>query len=205
MKNKEEIKKDIYELAKKISEVNSDDDKLLESARELHEKAVLLKYVFNAAPQEIKQEKQNVVEFPIKSEFEQIHTEKKQGIPVTSQVNIDLFSSDPVSTTASVKKPSVKTVKEVKKKSEESVVEKLQHKKITDLKASIGINERFQFINELFEGNMKEYTVAIDQINSFSSLTEAESYIAKLEEVYKWNPDNQIAENFKELMERRFA
>jgi hypothetical protein len=90
-------------------------------------------------------------------------------------------------------------------KKEESVAEKLQHNKITDLKASIGINEKFQFINELFEGNMKEYNVAVDQINSFSSHSEAESYISNLENVYKWQADNHIAEGFKELVERRFA
>ena len=204
MNNKEEIKKEIYELAKKISDVNSE-DVLLQSARELYEKTVLLKYLSTAASQEIKQENKNAIEIPAKSGLEEIHTEKKQNSPVASQVNIDLFSSDASTINSPVERPPVKVPKQVKKKSEESVAEKLQHKKITDLKASIGINEKFQFINELFEGNMKEYTVAIDQINSFSSMTEAESYIDNLTEVYKWNSDNQIVGNFKELVERRFT
>lgn len=204
MKNKEEIKKDIYELAKKISQLSSD-DVLLQSARELYEKAILLNYISNTAAQEIKQEKHIIAELSTKSEPTPTHTEKKQSTPVIGRGTVDLFSSDVVNTGPSIEKSPVKVTEPAKKKSEESVAEKLQHKKITDLKASIGINERFQFINELFEGNMKEYTVAIDQINSFSSLSEADSYITKLEEVYKWPSDNQIMVNFKELVERRFA
>ena len=102
-------------------------------------------------------------------------------------------------------KPAVKERKGPKKTADETMAEKLQHKRIADLKAAIGINEKFQFINELFEGNMKEYNCAVDQVNSFSSHAEAESYIANLKDVYKWQPDNHIAESFMELVERRFA
>jgi hypothetical protein len=147
---------------------------------------------------------------------------QKEEVPVQAvkapveekpQATLDLFSTEenirpnkneePVTTSAPAAKK--ETAKPSRKKTEESVAEKLQHKRIADLKAAIGINEKFQFINELFDGNMKEYTVAVDQVNSFSSFDEAESYIANLESVYKWDPDNHIAGSFKELIERRFA
>ena len=102
--------------------------------------------------------------------------------------------------------PKKETSKEpAKKKTKESVAEKLLHNKITDLKAAIGINEKFQFINELFDGNMKEYTVAIDQINNFSSFSEAETYLANLKEMYKWDTENAVALNFEELVQRRLS
>lgn len=208
MKNKEEIKQEIYNLAKKISETNSEDT-LLESARELYEKSVLLKHIddFSQIPPmiESKKEEQIIIEEkPVKPE------PSKKEI-VSKEPAIDLFSSEsmPAETSPELipvpEKPVAQESKVAKKKTGESVGEKLQHNKITDLKASIGINEKFQFINELFDGNMKEYTVAVDRINNFSSPAEAESYIVNLEEVYKWQHDNPIAENFKELVERRFA
>lgn len=212
MKTKDEIKHEIYDLAQKISRASSEKF-LLESAREIYELAALLKH----AP---KEEAPTVVNQEEKTPVINGETAKTEAQPI-KQATIDLFSVEtPLAEAPPVappqpepqpvpnpvaEKPEPKVSKEPKKKKEESVAEKLQHKKITDLKASIGINEKFQFINELFEGNMKEYNVAVDQINSFSSHSEAESYISNLENVYKWQADNPIAENFKELVERRFA
>ena len=207
MKNKEEIKQEIHKLAKKISETDSEDT-LLESARELYEKSVLLKHIDDIGQTspaiESKTEAQIIIEEkPIKPEPPKKETLSKEPA-------IDLFSSEPVAAGISPEPIKEKPIqkeetKSAKKKSEESVGEKLQHKKITDLKASIGINEKFQFINELFEGNMKEYNVAIDQINNFTALEDAENYMADLQEMYKWNKENPITLNFIDLVQRRFA
>ena len=213
MKSKDEIKLEIYELAQKISRASSEKF-LTETAKEMYDKTVLLKYAADitsvpptpAAP------------VPVAA----VEDAPKAEIPNLKQTTIDLFSAEPQAESPAAPSlpepaaepvvvpvaevpPPPKETKESKKKKEETMVERLQHKRIQDMKAAIGINEKFQFINELFEGNMKEYNVAVDQINNFSSNEEAESYISNLETVYKWQPDNQIAENFKELVERRFA
>jgi hypothetical protein len=208
MKNKEEIKQDIYKLAKKISETNSE-DALLEFSRELFEKSVLLKHMDDISQVSPKIESQK--DEPLILEEKSIKPEPSKKDTLSREPAIDLFSSEPIPVEISPEpisipeKPFAKEPKPAKKEPDESVGEKLQHKKITDLKTSIGINEKFQFINELFDGNMKEYSIAVDQINNFPSFEEAGSYIANLEEVYKWQPDNRIAENFKELVQRRFA
>ena len=191
-------------LAKKISEANSEDT-LLESAQELYEKSILLKHMndfFQTSPEiESPNEEKIFIEekpAPIKKET------------LSKEPAIDLFSSESataeVSPEPTAEKPAAKEPKTPKKKSvEENVGEKLLHKKITNLKASIGINEKFQFINELFEGNMKEYNVAIDQINNFTSYEDVENYIADIQDVYKWNNGNPITVNFLDLVQRRFA
>ena len=204
MKNKEEIIQEIQKLAKKISEANSEDT-LLESTRELYEKSILLKHIddFSQASPKIespKEEKIIIEEKPAPLKKETLSKEPA----------IDLFSSESassgVSSEPTAEKAVAKEPKTPKKKSEEeSVGEKLLHKKITDLKASIGINEKFQFINELFEGNMKEYNVAVNQINNFTSYEDVENYLADLRDVYKWNNENPIAVNFLDLVQRRFA
>ena len=56
----------------------------------------------------------------------------------------------------------------------------------------------------LFIGIMEEYNVAVDQINSFNTHAEAESYISNLQGIYKWNRDEPAALNFLELVQRRF-
>jgi len=200
MKNKEEIKKEIFELVKKLSP-GSSDQSIFEIARDLYERSILLKHAANSAPQAIIENAEKIVETlqePVKPE-----------LPEQKQATIDLFSTDtpaPTAPAAPVAEPTApKEQKAPKKKAAGSVADKLQHRKITDLKSAIGINEKFQFINELFEGNMKEYSVAVDQINSFSTYDEAESYTLNLEDVYKWQPENPIVENFKGLVQRRFA
>jgi hypothetical protein len=203
MKNKDEIRQEICQLAKKISEKPAD-DLLLETARELYEKSIVLKHANDAAIQAISKEEEKVntkAEETAKSETPSMVAEKKQ-------VAIDLFSSATVSpvisSSSSIEKSIAKEPKEYKKNTNESVAEKLQHKKISDLKSSIGINEKFQFINQLFEGNMKEYNVAVDQINNLNTYAEAESYISNLQGVYKWNGDEAVTVNFLELVQRRF-
>jgi len=192
MKTREDIRQEILNRIKKIPDKPSD-DLLIETLRELYEKCILLKYADDS-------DKKTSIRAEAPA-AEPVVAEKKQA-------TIDLFSSRTASQTESAQAIPEKSVtkenKEPLKKPNESVAEKIKQKKITDLKASIGINEKFQFINQLFEGNMKEYTVAVDQINSFSNHEEAMSYITNLQGIYKWNADEPITVNFLELVQRRF-
>lgn len=87
---------------------------------------------------------------------------------------------------------------------DKSLASKLQKKPITDLKLAIGINEKFQFVNELFGGNMTEYNIAINQVNICGSREEAEAYLDTLRDLYKWKPDDETVMAFSDLVERRF-
>ena len=178
---REHLIKEIHDLAERIKTNASDNaDLLLTDVAHLYEMVILLKHL----PEETKAE----------AKVEEKATAK-------SNEALDLFSAA-ISPEPVREKPAEKVTT---KKTDESVVEKLSHKKINDLKSVIGINEKFQFINELFDGNMKEYTVALDQINNFSSTNEANNYLANLKEMYKWDSDNSIAKQFTELVERKFA
>ena len=200
MKSKEEIKREIFELAQKISKASSEKF-LIETTRDLYEKSILLKHAKGE-------------DIPVigKEEIEGVAAETPVKIEevISRPATIDLFSAEVSATSppspppAENPAPAPKEVKKPKKQTEESMIEKLQHKRIADLKAAIGINEKFQFINELFEGNMKEYNVAVDQVNNFSSFSEAESYLANLKDMYKWDVENPVATQFTELVERKF-
>ena len=190
--------KEIQYLAERIRANASDADSLLTDVAHLYGMVIMLKHL----PEAINTNGQSK---PVVSETPPV---QKEETKVQPQVAMDLFSSETSSAseqteTTAPKKETPKATSP-KKKIDESVAEKVQHNKIDDLKSAIGINEKFQFINELFDGNMKEYTVALDQINNFTTLDEAANYLANLKEVYKWDSENPVAINFQELVERRF-
>ena len=190
---REHLIKEIHDLAERIkTNASTNTDLLLTDVSHLYEMVILLKHLPEKAREKVE------VKAEVKEEIKSVEA-------------LDLFSAaitpEPVR-----EKPAEKVVAkkadlpaEALAKAGESVVEKLSHKKINDLKSVIGINEKFQFINELFDGNMKEYTVALDQINNFSSTNEANNYLANLKEMYKWDSENSIAKQFTELVERKFA
>jgi hypothetical protein len=87
---------------------------------------------------------------------------------------------------------------------EESVADVINKTGISDLKAAIGINEKFFFINELFDGNMKDYNDTIDTLNTFADKNEAVDYFTGLKSKNQWKDDNEAVVQLMELIGRRY-
>jgi len=86
-----------------------------------------------------------------------------------------------------------------------TLADNLHRKPVSDLKAAIGINEKFSFINQLFDGNLQEYSSAIDKLNNASSLDAAKQLITgELASRFHWASDNEQVQHFIDLVERRF-
>ncbi len=83
--------------------------------------------------------------------------------------------------------------------------DKLHHKPILDLKTAIGINEKFLFVNRLFDGNLQTYSTAIEKINAMADLATAKQVAAELAGQLNWEDNNEHVKNFMELVERRFS
>ena len=91
------------------------------------------------------------------------------------------------------------------KPSSETVAHKIHRNPIKDLKAAIGINEKFLFINKLFGGNNQQYNEAIERINSSANLSSAKEIVeGELFSKYDWHADSGPVKEFMELVERRF-
>jgi hypothetical protein len=84
------------------------------------------------------------------------------------------------------------------------LADKLEHTPIKDLKASIGFNDKFSFIQNLFAGDNVAYSNTIAQFNSFTNKSEAEQLLNELAIQHKWNEAEEITEHFKELINRKF-
>lgn len=85
------------------------------------------------------------------------------------------------------------------------VGEKMQRKAVKDLKAAIGLNEKFQFINQLFGGDAGTYHHSIELLNSCASVDAAKNYVnSTLQPKYQWDMNSSPVTLFIDLVERRF-
>ncbi len=95
-------------------------------------------------------------------------------------------------------KTEIKEVKEVK--------DHLVLEPIKDLRSAIGINDKFQFIQELFAGDEKSFEVGIKTINAFKIFPEAQFYIKReLREKNNWDEESNVVKQFDQLIKRRFS
>lgn len=91
------------------------------------------------------------------------------------------------------------------KKEDSSVASSLAKSPIANLKDAIAINMKFIFMNDLFEGENTSYNQALETINNFQTIGEANDYIReKLIPRYQWDMESSSASNFMALVERRF-
>jgi hypothetical protein len=77
---------------------------------------------------------------------------------------------------------------------------------IKDLKKAIGINDRFLFINDLFDGDESVFERSIKTINGFSIWPEADYWIRReLKTKLGWKNDSLSVQLFDQLVRRRFS
>lgn len=90
-------------------------------------------------------------------------------------------------------------------KQQNGLAEKHQRKPISDLKISIGTNEKFLFINHLFSSDSQSYSSAIEFLNTCGNIDSARTFINQnLCEKYDWDLSTQPATIFIDLVERRY-
>ncbi len=76
---------------------------------------------------------------------------------------------------------------------------------VKDIKSAIGINEKFQFINQLFNGDAKKYHTIIDEINASPTAEIAMNNIREISDSNNWESHPVSAKVFLEIIERRFS
>jgi len=92
------------------------------------------------------------------------------------------------------------------KETKTELVERLKETPVKDLRKAIGINDRFVFINDLFQGDESTYERSIKTINSFNIYAEAEYWINReLKVKLGWRHDHPSVMQFDQLVKRRFS
>ena len=75
-----------------------------------------------------------------------------------------------------------------------------------DIRKLIGINDKYQFISELFGNNKEAYEAVIDELNTFEAETEALNWLKKsvfLE--YHWDEQSLSVQSFYQVIGQYFA
>jgi hypothetical protein len=88
------------------------------------------------------------------------------------------------------------------KQPQNNLSSRMQAKPITDLSKAIGLNDKFLFIRELFEGDKERYHEAIQIINEMPNYQEAEDYIHQR---FDWSEDKPEVVRFMDLVRRKFS
>ena len=86
----------------------------------------------------------------------------------------------------------------------EPIGETIQNKKIVNLKLAIGINEKFFFLNELFDGKMNKYNETIEELDLKDTFKEAIEYLVLLKEKNNWDSASEAYIQLKGFLERKF-
>jgi hypothetical protein len=85
-----------------------------------------------------------------------------------------------------------------------TLAERMQKTKIDDLNKVIGLNQKFLFMNSLFEGENNSYNDAIEKLNRMPTVADARHYIRELAYIYSWNFEDPNVVLFTEYIERRY-
>ena len=88
---------------------------------------------------------------------------------------------------------------------DKSLLSKMSQAKITDLKRSIAMNDRFIFIKELFKNDFDAYNRYINALNGYQSMEQAEQYLVQLKNQYEWDESNETVQHFLSLIGRKFC
>lgn len=144
------------------------------------------------------------VELPKEEPKPEIKSEEiKKEEPKPEVKPVDLFGSE---LPPAAEKPKVeKKLLEKKDNPAQVPVGSFQKPPIADLRAAIGINDRFQFANELFNGEMQEYEIAVQQLNTAETMESAMDYFGSLQQLYNWDAEHETVKRLFALVERRYS
>lgn len=142
------------------------------------------------------------IEKPIQNNPQPLVVETKKTAPV---MMASLFDEAPITVASKFKEQESVSDNFAKQYGAPTIAERLSVKPVVDLKKSIGINERFSFINELFSGNQQLFMESIDKINSQNAYEEARRILYEdLAGRMNWNISTKPFSDLDDLVKRRF-
>ncbi|GAB4401697.1 MAG: hypothetical protein OHK0053_24800 [Microscillaceae bacterium] len=86
-----------------------------------------------------------------------------------------------------------------------SIAERFQQAKIASLRTAISLNQKFLFINKLFEGDSFAFNETIDRLDKYTLYEDARQWLQKdILPRYQWDLEQEEAQMFMEMLERKF-
>lgn len=126
----------------------------------------------------------------------------KEISQITKNGEIKLTSDETKKTTIAEKiAPTTISRNEKLSKNDNSFSASLANKKIQDIKQAISIGDRFRFQRELFNGNGEDMNKTLNYINQLATLDEVMSFLSTK---YNWDYSNETADDFNQILRRKF-
>jgi hypothetical protein len=210
--NQPEVKAEDFEPARKSPGVWFE-----ESAPEVVQEVKPENHIEEKTPEVIVEEKVHVVESKVKEpeiaeekkvEIREQKTVKspKQTVNVkvdSVQQELQMDDEEPVDIHSKRLGDSFskeKSVNDIMSDDSSKLEHKLSNRPVSSIQSAIGINDRFQYIRELFEGSADNFVKTVADLDSMNDIKEAVDY---LQSNFKWKK-NDTSLKFVNLIKRRF-
>ncbi|MDD2324046.1 MAG: hypothetical protein EOL88_07515 [Bacteroidia bacterium] len=108
------------------------------------------------------------------------------------------------STLADRLKINQKSLGETIQKQEKTLAENFGRNTLRSLKAAIGINDKFYFVNDLFHGVLKDYNECIGALDAAASVSEAEGVLNKIQDKFQWHQEDEAYIKLKDFVYRKY-
>ena len=89
-------------------------------------------------------------------------------------------------------------------KEDKSIAARVVPQAVDDLKRAIGINDKFLFINELFNGSPGEYNETVERLNTAGSLEKAQETMEQCRSRYEWAEQSEAYHRLKKIVNAKF-
>jgi len=86
-----------------------------------------------------------------------------------------------------------------------TIADKINKEGVNELREAIGINEKFLFINELFNGDLGRYNKVIDELDELTTIEGVNTYVLELKIQSQWADDNIALIKLTDLLNRKFV
>jgi hypothetical protein len=85
----------------------------------------------------------------------------------------------------------------------QTLADKLNATKISSISDVMGIQEKFQYLNELFEGDHVQFSDSLTRLDNAPDEDQAKNLLGSLTANYQWDLENKVVQNFIQLVERK--
>jgi len=140
-----------------------------------------------------KPQSQSGIKIKVETTPSEQKSKEKHNIVENDTTEIELFPSEMVEFSEKLKETRERTYASERVSSQRK-----------ELKAGISINEKFLFINELFDGNLRDYNITIETLNGFMELRPALEFLDLLRVKNLWEGESVAFKRLRELVEKKF-
>ena len=169
---------------------------IVSKIEKLHQKAIIFQYLNQNAPVIDSMKAADILK--------KVEEERVEGEVEVKQVEAEVKQVE----AAEVKQvEAAKTEEKIKPVSLEPIrIEAAPNVQVShEIRRFIGINDKFLFINQLFQQKADIYESALDRINQCTSIEKAVVLLNQLAEELNWTADNELTEAFFAIVRRTFG